>query len=374
MQFDPDDELFFDTASIDSGEDFPPRLIDEIACAAVVLVLIGPGWLDEIHRRARLDEVDFVRREVEQALQRRTQGQALRVIPVLMGGAAMPSVAALAEPVLEGMTGLCALDAHVFQHSGKQDDWEHQFVRLRSLICDVHEAPRERYRDRSGRLKPWKVVDHTLSAHFQDPCGRLSVLRERLQGGGTAAVLGSGGAKAAALHGMGGIGKTQLALAYCHQYRDAYAGIWWLRAESEGGLGDTLLQQDALLACAEAGVAVPERMQGDLAGAHHLEERMVTVRSRTLGETDPDTLRSMINLAETRRSKGDLAGARVLQEQVLAVRIRVLGEEDPGTSQRTACRRHASSPASCRTAGSCVSSAGSAACTVSHTTSRLMSK
>ncbi len=257
--FDTDSELFFDVESIDSGEDFPRRLIDEIDCAAVVLVLIGPGWLDEINRRASFEEVDFVRREVEQSLQRRVLRQGLRVIPVLMGGAAMPSAAALAEPVRAGLSGLCELDAHVFHHGGKQDDWEHQFVRLRKLIHGVPGAPRERYREHSGQARPWRVVEHALSAHFQDPRGLLSALRGRLQdGGGTAAVVGAGSAKAAALHGMGGIGKTQLALAYCHQYRDAYAGIWWLRAESEGGLGDTLLQQDALAACAVAGVAVPD--------------------------------------------------------------------------------------------------------------------
>lgn len=256
--FDEFDEIFFDAENIDSGQNFPQRLVDSIEAAAVVLVLIGPSWLEEINRRAALGEVDFVRGEVQQAVHRLQQGQALRIIPVLLAGATMPSVSALAAPLRTELAPLCALDAHAFQ-TGKQDDWEHQFVRLRALIGKIPHAPRERYRDRSGPPRPWRVIEHALSASFQDPKRLLSSLREQLLGGsGTAAVVGAGGSQAAALHGMGGIGKTQLALAYCHAYRGTYAGIWWFRADSAGGLADTLLQQDALAACAAAGVAVPK--------------------------------------------------------------------------------------------------------------------
>ncbi len=273
--FDDTRELFFDAQHIDSGADFPQRLADGVDAAAVVLVLIGPDWVGEINRRASLAEVDFVRREVEQALRRAEQGQAVCVIPVLLGGAAMPSAAAFAAPIQASLGPLCKRDAHAFQ-PGKQADWEHQFARLRGLIAAAANAPRERYRERAGQPRPWRVIEHALSANFQDPNQLLAALRSQLHGGGgTTVLVGAGGAKAAALHGMGGIGKTQLALAYCHAYRDAYAGIWWLRAETARGSSaaadpavdlaaeparpnDTLLQQDALSACAAAGVAVPD--------------------------------------------------------------------------------------------------------------------
>lgn len=263
--FDAEKELFFDGANIDSGQDFPQRLTDAVDAAAVVLVLIGPGWLDEINRRSSNPEVDFVRLEVEQALQRLQAGQDLCVIPVLLGGGPMSAVSALAEPLQTGIGSLCRLDAHAFQ--GKQDDWEAQLVRLRALIAAQPNAPRERYRDRSGRPRPWRVIDHALSASFQDPNGLLEALCTQLQGsGGVAAIVGAGGANAAALHGMGGIGKTQLALAYSYAHRGDYAGVWWFRAETGFGqaegdaasLNDALQQQDALAACAAAGVAVPD--------------------------------------------------------------------------------------------------------------------
>jgi TIR domain len=95
--FDVPSELFFDIESINSGQDFPQRLWDEVNGASVVLVLIGPGWLDEINCRAGLDEVDFVREEVKRALSRWSAG-GVHVIPVLLGGAPMPSPSAFAEP------------------------------------------------------------------------------------------------------------------------------------------------------------------------------------------------------------------------------------------------------------------------------------
>jgi hypothetical protein len=276
--FNEQTELFFDIGSIDSGQDFPQRLADEIDRAAVVLVLIGPDWLAEINRRGSAlqngSEVDFVRHEVARALQRLRDGQSLCVIPVLYGGAAMPSASSLAETLRVDIAPLCRIDAHAFQ-SGKLADWDYQFNRLRKLIAGMPAAPRERYRDRSGRPRPWRVIEQALSPHFQDPNQHLAALRSRLHQGGASTVIAAkvnvhAGAQAAALHGMGGIGKTQLALAYCHEHRDNYAGVWWFSAEMVGDRGaanadaaavinDTLLQTDALAACAAAGVTVADK-------------------------------------------------------------------------------------------------------------------
>lgn len=38
------------------------------------------------------------------------------------------------------------------------------------------------------------------------------------------------------LHGLGGIGKTQLSIAYAKQYRDTYSAIFWLNIKNEDSL------------------------------------------------------------------------------------------------------------------------------------------
>ena len=138
--FDPE-AVFYDLDSIDMGDIFPARIQGGVEGAAVVLVLIGPDWLDQINRRVDRPGVDFVRREVELALVRQTQGAL--VLPVLMGGAAMPAAQQF-HAELAGLLPLRALDYHQFR--GKQADWDAQFVRLRERIADVPGVPAPRFR------------------------------------------------------------------------------------------------------------------------------------------------------------------------------------------------------------------------------------
>jgi len=84
------DELFFDAEHINPGDLFPQRLADGIDGANVVLALLSPDWLNEINRRAALQETDFVRDEVERALQRLAGPRGPKVIPVLLGLVAPP--------------------------------------------------------------------------------------------------------------------------------------------------------------------------------------------------------------------------------------------------------------------------------------------
>jgi tetratricopeptide (TPR) repeat protein len=86
---------------------------------------------------------------------------------------------------------------------------------------------------------------------------------------------------------------------------------------------DTLIAMDNL---AEA-----LRVQGDHAGARSLQEIVVEAMARVLGEEHPETLGSMNNLAATLWMQGDQAGAMRLQERALDARTRLLGEEDPRT-------------------------------------------
>jgi hypothetical protein len=73
----------------------------------------------------------------------------------------------------------------------------------------------------------------------------LAAVRDRLGAGGAAVVQ--------ALHGMGGVGKTQLAAEYAHRFAGAYDLAWWIGAEQAGLIGDQVAALGHALGCIPAG-------------------------------------------------------------------------------------------------------------------------
>ena len=89
--------IFMDVDSIPVGVDFVADLNSQVAACDVVLVVIGPNWLDakDESGRRRLDNPDdFVAIEIAAALARN-----IRVIPVLVDGARMPKASELPDPI-----------------------------------------------------------------------------------------------------------------------------------------------------------------------------------------------------------------------------------------------------------------------------------
>jgi hypothetical protein len=78
-------QIFRDLDAIDPGADFVAAIQKAVAECDVLLALIGKRWTGEEGRRRLDDEKDFVRLEIAAALERK-----IRVIPVLLQGAAMP--------------------------------------------------------------------------------------------------------------------------------------------------------------------------------------------------------------------------------------------------------------------------------------------
>lgn len=81
--------IFMDVVDIGAGEDFVRVLEDAVQKCDVLIALIGKQWLEVKDKdgNRRLDNPkDFVRIEIATALKR-----GVRVVPVLIGGAAMPS-------------------------------------------------------------------------------------------------------------------------------------------------------------------------------------------------------------------------------------------------------------------------------------------
>jgi hypothetical protein len=82
-------QVFRDIDSIELGDDFVERITTAVGSCHVLLALIGDRWLtitDQDGRRRLDNPGDFVRVEIEAALSRN-----VRVIPILVDGARMPS-------------------------------------------------------------------------------------------------------------------------------------------------------------------------------------------------------------------------------------------------------------------------------------------
>ena len=86
------DVVFMDVTAIEAGVDFVDVLHKAVGSCDALLAVIGPQWLSATHGgKRRLDDPrDYVRLEIAGALERN-----VRVLPVLVEGATVPSVEAL---------------------------------------------------------------------------------------------------------------------------------------------------------------------------------------------------------------------------------------------------------------------------------------
>ncbi|WP_374565331.1 toll/interleukin-1 receptor domain-containing protein [Ideonella sp.] len=100
------DRVFMDVDDIAAGQGFAEVIQRAVGSAGVLLVLIGRRWRGEREGGApRLsDPGDFVRLEIAAGLRR-----GLRVIPVLLDGAAMPTAAEMPADI-QALAGLQAIE------------------------------------------------------------------------------------------------------------------------------------------------------------------------------------------------------------------------------------------------------------------------
>jgi len=91
------DNIFMDVDTLEPGVDFIKAIESAVGRCDILLALIGPHWLDsgegEVPRLH--SENDYVRTEIATALRRD-----IRVIPLLVGEAVMPSPANLPEDII----------------------------------------------------------------------------------------------------------------------------------------------------------------------------------------------------------------------------------------------------------------------------------
>ena len=125
-----EDRIFMDIDSISVGTDFTGAIAEAVSGCAILLALIGRHWsaVTDVKGVRRIDyPQDWVRVEIETALKRN-----IRVVPVLVDGAALPQAAVL-PPSLRPLVQRQAL---VLSHTG----FRSEVSRLIAAVDEVLEA------------------------------------------------------------------------------------------------------------------------------------------------------------------------------------------------------------------------------------------
>jgi hypothetical protein len=117
-------DVFLDTESIDYGEEISDEVKDALASCRVLLVVIGPDWTSEESLRGLHEKGDWVKMEIETALQRKS----VKVLPILVGNIKLPEEEALPEP----LKPVVRKKAYSLTH----DRWEDDCRKLCGILKD----------------------------------------------------------------------------------------------------------------------------------------------------------------------------------------------------------------------------------------------
>ena len=125
------DAVFRDIDKIEYGVDFVEAIQSAVENCKVLIVVIGPSWLDikdDSGNRRLENPEDFIRLEVATALARR-----VRVIPVLVEGARMPA----AEELPQDMKGLARRQALEVTEKRFENEMEDLFKAIEGVTEGV---------------------------------------------------------------------------------------------------------------------------------------------------------------------------------------------------------------------------------------------
>jgi TIR domain len=130
-----DAQVFMDVDSIEPGVDFAEVITRAVGVCNVLLAVIGRHWLTAATDAGgrRLDDPDdVVRLEVKTALERN-----IRVIPVLVEGAAMPR----AQDLPDNLAKLVRRNALTVRHETFRSDADHLVAAIERVLASRTAAP-----------------------------------------------------------------------------------------------------------------------------------------------------------------------------------------------------------------------------------------
>lgn len=202
--------IFRDVQSIPFGIDFREHINSELYDCRVLVAVIGPAWLtakDNIGKRRIDHPTDFVRLEIETALNR-----GIPVIPLLVSNAQLPAIdelPACLHPLLNrnGTTARPDPDFH--------NDMDRLIEGL-----NVHLTSKQLIEHKSSKPIANNIPTPKTS-HFVDREHPIETLYQLLREYRLALIT--------SINGVGGMGKTELAIQYSLKHRQDYlGGVCWL--------------------------------------------------------------------------------------------------------------------------------------------------
>lgn len=153
-----EDRVWEDVDDLTVGSDYLPQILENIAAADAVLIVIGPHWLDERSEggTTRLaDPKDVLRTEIVHALKKKSG-----VIPTLVGGARMPEPKDLPRAVapLVKRHGIAIVDA----------DWARSIQLLFEKLQDLSRTAGVAAKRRVATLEETLARLDTLQTSYVD--------------------------------------------------------------------------------------------------------------------------------------------------------------------------------------------------------------
>lgn len=238
---------FFDTQEIRSGDDWQHRIYHGLADSRVFLAFISPNyfasewcckewrtWIDvEIAKHVFSDGANPIYIvEVPGLISGNISEQQVAQKVADLCGLPAPHDAFLnaASPVVKQLRRRQLNSVHPFYHEGL-DALRHEDLR-RVLVDLAHDLDK-----RVARVRKAAESESTVPPYNRKFSGRLDellALRDRLKNDQSGVVTG--------IHGLGGIGKTELAFTYAHAFASAYPGGRFLvPCEGKASLRDAAL-------------------------------------------------------------------------------------------------------------------------------------
>jgi hypothetical protein len=226
-------EVFFDQDEIRGMEDWRRKIQESLRNAQLFLAVLSPEYLASSY--CRWEWEDYVRYEA----MRQCLGDG--IAPVYF--VTLPDARTLNNETLANWIAQIrrrqAFKLQAWHDTGEQ---ALEQAHVRETLAELAEEVRQRL-DRAGRARrsPTNVMRH--NPRFVGRVAELAALREGLAKNQLGIISSSAGPRVATVQGVGGMGKTELALAYAHAFAWDYpGGRWQLRCEHLGDLRVALLQ------------------------------------------------------------------------------------------------------------------------------------